>query len=128
MSLKNQMMKFQVPGSLPVCTFLHVLNYLFIVLVDCYLVDSQYSLVVSVEYFKGSKFLAQNFFSFNFLILTMVMVSCCFAHSFKIMHIPQPIILYRAPPQPVIILRSGRDNLIEVPYIRCLNGRVLKTF
>ena len=31
MSLKNQMMKVQGPGSLPVCTFLHVLNFPFIV-------------------------------------------------------------------------------------------------
>ena len=58
----------------------------------------------------------------------MVTVSCRFAHSFKIMHIPQPIILYCAPPQPVIILWSGRDDVIEVLYIHCLNGWVPEAF
>ena len=56
MSLTNQMMKVQGPCSLPVRTFLHVLNYPLIKSVDCCLVESQYSLVVSVEYFQGSKF------------------------------------------------------------------------
>ena len=46
-------------GSLPVRVFLHVLNYLLIVLVDCHLIESQYPLVVSVEYFQGLKFPAQ---------------------------------------------------------------------
>ena len=31
MSPANQMMKFMSPGSLPVCSFLHVLNYPLIV-------------------------------------------------------------------------------------------------
>ena len=49
MSPTNQMMKFLGPGSLPVYTFLHILNYPLIMSDDCYLVESQYSLVVSVE-------------------------------------------------------------------------------
>ena len=52
----NQMMEVQGPGSLPVCTFLHVFNYPSIELVDFILVESQNSLVVSVEYFQGSIF------------------------------------------------------------------------
>ena len=58
----------------------------------------------------------------------MITVSCCFAHSFKIMCVPQPIIPFRAPPQPVIVLRSGSRDKIEVPYIRCLNGRVPESY
>ena len=44
------------------------------------------------------------------------------------MHIPQPIIPVRDPPQPVIVLRSGRADVIEVPYTRCLNSLVLDAF
>ena len=40
------------------------------------------------------------------------------------MHIPQPIIPLRAPPQPVTVLCSGSIDEIEVPYIHCLNGWV----
>ena len=58
-SLANQTMKVLGLGSLPVCVFLHILNYPLIVIVDCHLVESQYPLVVSVEYFQGSKFTAQ---------------------------------------------------------------------
>ena len=58
----------------------------------------------------------------------MITVSCHFAHSFKIMRIPQPIIHVRAPPQPVTVLWSGSAAVIEVPYIRCLNGQVPEAF
>ena len=61
MSLKNLTMKVLGPGSPPVRAFLHVLNYLLIMLVDCHLIESSYPLGVSVEYFQGSKFPAQNF-------------------------------------------------------------------
>ena len=44
------------------------------------------------------------------------------------MRIPQPIIPVRAPPQPVTVLWSGSADVIEVPYIRCLNGRVPEDF
>ena len=54
----------------------------------------------------------------------MITVSYRFAHSFKIMRIPQTIIPVRAPPQPVTVLCSGSNDKIEVPYIRCLDGRV----
>ena len=54
----------------------------------------------------------------------MITVSYRFAHSFKIMRIPQPIIPFRASSQPVTVLRYGSGDEIEVPYIRCLNGRV----
>ena len=58
----------------------------------------------------------------------MIAVSCCFAHSFKIMRIPRPIIPVRAPPQPVTVLWSGSAEVIEVPFIRCLHGRVTEAF
>ena len=58
----------------------------------------------------------------------MITVSCSFAHSFKIMRMPQPIIPVRAPPQPVTVLRSVSADVIEVPYIRCLNGWVPEAF
>ena len=70
----------------------------------------------------------KNFSSFNFRILNMITVSCHFAHSFLIMHLPQPVIPVRAPPQPVTIIRSGSADVIEVPYIRCFNGRVPEAF
>ena len=59
MSLTNLMMKVMGLGSPPVHAFLHVLNFLLIVLVDCHLVKSPYPLVVSVEYFQGPKIPAQ---------------------------------------------------------------------
>ena len=40
------------------------------------------------------------------------------------MPLPQPIIHFRATPQPVTVLHSGSADVIEVLYIRCLNGRV----
>ena len=55
-NLTNLTMKVLVPSSPLVCVFLHVLNYLLIVLVDFYLIEPSYPLVVSVEYFQGSKF------------------------------------------------------------------------
>ena len=44
------------------------------------------------------------------------------------MRVPQPIIPFRAPTQPVQVLRSGRGGKIEVTYIRCLNGPVPETY
>ena len=54
----------------------------------------------------------------------MITVSCRFAHIFKIMRVPQPIIPFRVPPQPVQDLISGRGGEINVPYIHCIDGRV----
>ena len=83
---------------------------------------------MSVEYFEGSTFPAQKKSSFNFRILNMITVSCRVAHSFKIIRIPQPIILVRAPLQPVTVLWSGSADALKVPYICCLNGRVPEAF
>ena len=58
----------------------------------------------------------------------MITVSCRFAHSLKIMRIPQTIIPVRTTPQPVTVLRSSSADVIKVPYIRCLNGRVPEVF
>ena len=51
----------------------------------------------------------------------MITVSCRFAHIFKIMRLPQPIIPFRAPTQPVQVLCSGKGGKINVLYISCLN-------
>ena len=45
MFLTNQTMKILGPGSLPVCTFPHVLYFLLIVLVDCHLIKSPTDMV-----------------------------------------------------------------------------------
>ena len=58
----------------------------------------------------------------------MITVSCRFAHSFKIMRIPQLIIPFHAPPQPITVLRSVSGDEIKVPYIRCLNGWAPKCY
>ena len=44
------------------------------------------------------------------------------------MRITQPITPVRATPQPVTVLCTGSSDVIEVPYIRCLNGWVPKAF
>ena len=44
------------------------------------------------------------------------------------MLIPQPIIPFCAPPQPDTALRPGSADVIEVPYILCLNVRVPEAF
>ena len=59
MSLTTLTMKVLGPGFPPFHVFLHVFNYPLIVLVDCHLIKSPYLLVVSIEYFQGSKFPAQ---------------------------------------------------------------------
>ena len=40
------------------------------------------------------------------------------------MHITQPVIPFHVPLQPVQYFCSGRGGQINVPYIRCLDGRV----
>ena len=44
------------------------------------------------------------------------------------MRIPQPIIPFRSPPQPFQVICSGRGGKIDVPYIRCIDGRVPKVY
>ena len=80
------------------------------------------------EVFERETSSPKNFSSFNFRIINMITVSCCFAHSFKIMCLPQNIIPFHALPQPVTVLCSGSGDKIEVPYIRCLDGRVPKCY
>ena len=128
MSLTNMTMEVLGTGSPPVCAFLHVLNYLLIVLVDCHLINSPYPLVVSIEYYTAPSFPLKKFISFKFIIFNMVTVSFCFAHILKIMCLPQPVIPFRVPLQPVQALCSGRGGEIDVPYIRCLDVRVPKAF
>ena len=69
----------------------------------------------------AQSFLLKNFSSLNFRILNIITVSYRFAHIFKITP-------FRAPPQPVLVLRSVSTDVIEVTYIRCLNGRVPEDF
>ena len=47
---------------------------------------------------------------------------------FRSLRQPQPIIPVHAPPQPVTVLLSGSADVTEVPYIRCLHGRVPEAF
>ena len=58
----------------------------------------------------------------------MITVSCRFGHSFKIMCVPQPIIPFRVPLQPVQVFRSGRGGEINFPYIRCHDSRVPEAY
>ena len=51
----------------------------------------------------------------------MITVSFRFARSFKIMHVPQPIIPFRAPSQPFQVIRSGRGGEINFPYISAVS-------
>ena len=44
------------------------------------------------------------------------------------MRLPQPIAPFRAPPQLVQVLRSGKGDKIDVTYIRCLEGRVPEAY
>ena len=44
------------------------------------------------------------------------------------MRIPQPVTPFRVSPQPVQSLCSGRGDKINVPYIRCLDGRMLEAY
>ena len=44
------------------------------------------------------------------------------------MRIPQPIVPVFVTPQSVTVLWSGSADVIGVPYIRCLNGRVPEAF
>ena len=56
------------------------------------------------------------------------MVSFRFAHSFKIMRVPQPVISLRVHQQPIQALRSCGGGEIDVPCIRCLDGRVPEAY
>ena len=58
----------------------------------------------------------------------MITVSCRFAHSFKIMRVPQPIIPLCAPWQPIQVLLFDRGDKIDVPYIRCLGDWVPEAY
>ena len=58
----------------------------------------------------------------------MITVSCRFYHSFKIIRVPEHIIPFCVPPQPVQFLRSGRGGEIDVPYICCLDGGVPEAY
>ena len=40
----------------------------------------------------------------------------------------QPIIPFCAPPEPVQVICSGRCGEINVPYIRCLDGRLPEAY
>ena len=113
------------PGSFPFCAYRRFLNYPYIMLVDCNLMHSPNPFVAFVEYFP---FPPQKNYSFKFRIPNMIMVCCRFAHSFRIMRIPQPSISEVVPPHPVHALRSGRGGEFEAAYIRCINGREPRDF
>ena len=58
----------------------------------------------------------------------MITISCHFAHSRKIMRIPQPgragVIL----PRTAQAIRSGRGDEIDIAYIRCIDSSEPKAF
>ena len=58
----------------------------------------------------------------------MITLCCRFAHSFKIMLIPQPGIPGVFPPRPVQALRFDRGGKIEVAYICFIEGREPEAF
>ena len=58
----------------------------------------------------------------------MITVCCRFAHSFKIMCMPQPGIPEVVPLSPVQALCSGRGGEIKVEYIRCIEVREPEAF
>ena len=59
----------------------------------------------------------------------MFAVSYLFYYSFNIMRVCHPIVLVRAPPDPVRVLYYGIDDAIEqVPYISCINVRVTEMY
>ena len=70
----------------------------------------------------------KTFSSFKFRILILITVNCRFAHSFKIMPIPQPAIPFVVFQHPVQAIRSSIGDEIDIAYIRCLDGRVPEAF
>ena len=70
----------------------------------------------------------KNFSSFKFIILNMITISCCFAHSFKIMCIPHPGWADVNLPRTTQAIRSGRGDKIDIAYIRCIDGREPEDF
>ena len=58
----------------------------------------------------------------------MITVCFRFAHSFKIIHIPQPGIPEVFRLSPVQDLRSGRGGKIDVMYTRCIKVREPEVF
>ena len=58
----------------------------------------------------------------------MITVCCCFAHSFKIMHIPQPRWTEVFFPRTTKALHSGRRGIFNVAYIRCIEDREPEAF
>ena len=58
----------------------------------------------------------------------MITVCCRFAHSFKIMRIPQPEWTDVILPRTAQDIRSGRGGEIEIAYIHCIDGREPEAF
>ena len=56
------------------------------------------------------------------------MVSCRFAHSFKIVRIPQPRWTDVILPCIAQTICSGRGDEIDIAYIRCIDSRVTEAF
>ena len=112
-------------GITSILCFSSFLNYLFIVSVDCHVMESTNPFVVYNEYLK---FPAQNFSSFKFRILYMITVCCRFAQSFKIICIHQPAYFEVVPLCPIQRLSSGRGGEGGVWFTRCIEGREPEIF
>ena len=70
----------------------------------------------------------KNFSSFKFRIINLITVCCRFAHSFKIMCIPQPACFEVVPSCTVERLSSGRGGEVDVWFTRCIKGREPKIY
>ena len=119
--MKSLIMMVMGPGSPPVCAFLNFLNYPLIVLVDCHVMELLNPFVVSVE--NIFRFPLKTFSSFQFRILNMITVFCRFAHSFKIMCIPQPVCFEVVPTRTGQIFISGRGGEGNVWFNCCIEGQ-----
>ena len=58
----------------------------------------------------------------------MITLCCRFAHSFKIMRIPQPGWTKFIVPRPAQALYSGRGGKVEIAYFRCIDVREPEAF
>ena len=80
---------------------------------------------MSVEYFPSP---AQKLFKFQIKNFKYDYGKLSFFHSFKIMRIPQPewsdVIL----PRNAQAIHSGRREIINIAYIRCINSREPEAF
>ena len=86
-SLTIMVMGLGLPDNMDylVHSFLYFLKFQFIVFLDCHVMGSQNTVVMSVEYFQSEYFPLKNFSGFKFIFLNMITVCFRLSHSFKTM-------------------------------------------